>query len=185
MPTYYMLECYGPAEADRAAVRDVLNDDDFSWNLGRKFASPPPAPIQVKIEPGLMMPMFNRGILLFSDQMLSVLAAAGVDNLDAYPATLEDLESGQIHQNYKAINILGVVAAADLSKSQYVAHSASKLIDTDFDSLAIKEDAARGLLLFRLAEAVSGIVIHERVKQALEAAGIQYLDFVDPKDWIG
>jgi hypothetical protein len=182
---YWMLECYGPAEADRAAVRHVLNDRDYSWNLGRKFGSPPPAPIEVQIEPGLMMPMFNRGILLFSQEMLSALSAAGVDNVDTYPANIEELETGRRHLNYRAVNILGVVAAADLSKSKYVAHREGALIDTDFESLTINERAARDLPLFRLAEAVSGIVIHDRVKRALESAAIRYLDFVDPKTWIG
>ena len=38
--------------------------------------------------------------------------------------------------------------------------------------------------MFRLAESVMGIVVHESVKQAIEAAGIDTLTFVDPAEWI-
>jgi hypothetical protein len=182
---YWMLECYGPETEDRAAVSEVTNDEDFSWNLGRRFEIAPPDPLEVRMEPGLMVPMFNRGILLFSDAMLDVLASVGVDNLDTYPAVLVDIESEQQYLNYRAVNILGLVAAADLSRSSFTSHSSSNLIDTDFESLAIDGSRAHGFLIFRLAEAVSGIVIHDRLKQAFENAGIEHLDFIEPSNWAG
>ena len=42
-----------------------------------------------------------------------------------------------------------------------------------------------GALMFRLAEAVNTIVVHDSVKQAIEAAGIDTLTFIDPADWTG
>jgi hypothetical protein len=108
-----------------------------------------------------------------------------VDNLDVYDARLFDPQDGKTIDNYKAVNIIGAVAAADLGKSDYSAPSGTALVDTDFDSLVIDEKKAKGLLMFRLAECVTAIVIDERVKQQLARDRIPHLDFLDPKDWIG
>jgi len=117
--------------------------------------------------------------------MIGVLKTAGADNIDCYPAALTEIESQKRYDNYKAVNIIGLVAAADLGGSSYVSHSATALIDTDFDALSIDPARARGLLLFRLAESVNGIVIHDRIREALESGGIKYLNFVDPQNWSG
>lgn len=181
---YWMLECYGIL-VDRAGIVGVLNDSGRNWLLGRPFKTPPPSPLEVEVDDGAMVPMFYRGILLFSDAMLKALQSVGVDNLEIYSALLVNKTTGARYENYKAINILGLVAAADLSKSKYVSHTSTGLIDTDFDSLTIDPSKAHDLLMFRLAEAVNGIVIHDRVKVALEKAGIKHLDFVKPEKWIG
>ena len=117
--------------------------------------------------------------------MLSSVRAAGVDNLDVYSASLSDPASGVTHTGYKAVNIIGTVAAANLAESDFQAPSGSPLVDTDFDSLVIDEERAKGLLMFRLAECVTAIIIDERVMQRLNQDRIPYLDFVDPRSWIG
>ncbi|MFK8017515.1 MAG: hypothetical protein AB8G17_18980 [Gammaproteobacteria bacterium] len=129
--------------------------------------------------------MFKRKVLLFREDMLKALGKAGVDNLELYPAELTDPTSGDTFSDYKAVNILGLVACADLGKSDWQAPSGSAIIDVDFDSLVIDENKTRGLTLFRLAECVSAIMVHESVVEQLHADGIENLDFVEPKDWIG
>ena len=59
------------------------------------------------------------------------------------------------------------------------------IIDVDFDGVAINEEKTNGAYMFRLAECVSGILVRENVKEALDAAKIPYLDFIEPKDFIG
>jgi hypothetical protein len=39
--------------------------------------------------------------------------------------------------------------------------------------------------MFRLAESVNGIVVHESVKKAIEAAEIDTLTFIPPEEWVG
>ena len=185
---YYVLGCFGPEDADRAAVGDILNTD-VDWQTGGRFEEPPPVPVQVELNPdflpGVMVPMFDSGILLFSDPMLAALAEAGVDNLDVYDAVLTDPTTGEKHTNYKAVNIVGAIAAADLGKSEWDAPSGTAIIDTDFDSLTIDEKKTGGALMFRLAECVTAVVVHEKVRAHLERRGIPYLDFTDPQDFIG
>lgn len=187
MSNYFVLECYGPMDADRAAIDEVVDDGGVSWNLGTPITASVPTPIEVRLdadEPGLLMPMFDCGILLMRDDLISALHSAGVDNLDLYPCVLLDPATGERHQNYKAVNIIGTVCAADLGKSAYIAPHGSALIDTDFDSLAIDEEKAHGLLFFRLAECVSAKVIHHKVKSVLEKK-FPDLDFVNPEEWMG
>ena len=184
---HVVLACYGPDDQDRAAIGMVRNTA-LNWQLGRRFAEPPPVPVEVDLNPefpGILLPMFDKGILLFSDAMLSSVRAAGVDNLDVYSASLSDPASGVTHTGYKAVNNIGTVAAANLAESDFQAPSGSPLVDTDFDSLVIDEERAKGLLMFRLAECVTAIIIDERVMQRLNQDRIPYLDFVDPRSWIG
>jgi len=182
---YWILECYGPSDQERASIDRVPFLPGVQWILGARFQVPIPTPLEITIESGLMMPMFSRGILLWREDVVATLADASVDNFDSYDSILIDLLTGRRFHNYKAINILGLVAAADLAKSKYAAPSGSALIDTDFDSLVIDQTKARGLSLFRLAECVTAIVVHQRVRQRLEEKGIQYLNFVAPDKWIG
>jgi hypothetical protein len=54
-----------------------------------------------------------------------------------------------------------------------------------FESLAIDEAKIGGALVFRLAESVNAIIAHRRVRDAVIAAGIAGIVFMDPKDWAG
>ena len=187
MGNYFILECYGPEDQDRAAIGEIVAAPDVNWNLGRRFTVPIPTPIEVRLDPeqpGLLLPMFERSILLLRDDVIGTLTATGVDNLDLYPAIVFDPATGERHEDYKAVNIIGAVRAADLSQSIYTAHGDPPLIDTDFDKLVIDEAKAHGLPLFRLAECVSAKVIHARVKEALQRHHAHF-DFVEPEDWIG
>ena len=187
MPAYYLLGCFGPEDQDRAGIGEIL-DTSLNWQTGSRFESPPAEPVRVELNPdfpGIMVPMFDAGILLMDDGMIVALDAAGVDNLDLYEAIIEDPATGDRFTNYKAVNVIGAVACADLAQSVFEAPSGVPIIDTDFDALAIDEGKARGLLMFRLAEAVNGIVIHEKVRAELERREIPYLDFIEPGDWVG
>jgi hypothetical protein len=44
--------------------------------------------------------------------------------------------------------------------------------DVDFHALVLDESRINGQLMFRLAENLSAIVVHESVRKAIEAAGI-------------
>jgi uncharacterized protein YbjT (DUF2867 family) len=105
-----------------------------------------------------------------------------VDNLDIYTAEIREEASGRVYDEYVAFNLIGKVAAADLDASTYT-DTRPPMIDGGFTSLQIDAAKARNLLLFRLAEAVNAIVVHERVKSAVESAGIRTLTFIPPQQW--
>ena len=183
---YYMLECHGPVSPVRVSLRNVPMLDGVSWNSGAMITNPVPSPLRVSISGGpkdVLVPMFQVGMLALRDDVIAAMGDAGVDNLQLFDLVIEDPRTQQELLDYRAVNIVGLVAAADMSKSK--ATGGGPLIDVDFESVAIDETKARELLLFRLAECVSGIVVHERVKRSIERNGITGLDFVLPGDWGG
>jgi hypothetical protein len=162
----------------------------ISFWKGARIDSPVPEPLQYKLKrlrrdaddhAPFMPSTLGTRIPLFRDDLIASLRACGVDNLDLYAATVSDPEDGTVHENYKAVNILGLVAVADLQASRYVTHGAP-VADVDFDALVVDESKARGLLMFRLAESVNAVLVHEKVKDRLTQAGFDDLAFNIPAE---
>ncbi|WP_155826346.1 imm11 family protein [Leptospira alstonii] len=110
---------------------------------------------------------------------------AGVDNIQYFDAVLRDPSTGQEYANYKAYNIVGLIACADMQTSDLMGTSQSTMGDVDFHALIIDESKTHGLVLFRLAENVSAVVVREEVKRAIESAGIPGFVFYGPGEWSG
>lgn len=126
---------------------------------------------------GPHLPAFFRGsVPLFHDDLLAALREAGVDNLEEFPARLIDPD-GPVHTDYKAVNVLGLVAAADLAKSTATVHG-EPLIDVEFDRLVLDPAKAGELKLFRMAENVSAILVREDVVAHLRRRGFERLWFL-------
>lgn len=84
---------------------------------------------------------------------------------------------------WKAVNILGLVAAADMQKSIATVHDGIPLIDVDFDELVIDEKKTKGIKMFRLAESTNAILVHESLRDALIEKGFgEDLAFYDLKE---
>jgi len=182
-----MLGCFGPDDDDATEIHNVPRPPGVSWNSGARITAPVPQPMQVELDPenpGVLLPMYHKGVLIFSDDLITALRDAGVDNLDVYELILSDPFTGAKHRNYKVVNIVGLISAADLGRSKHTAWG-TPLIDVDFDSLVIDPAKARGALMFRLAENLAGIVVHAKVKNHLERLGIPFLDFYLPEEWVG
>lgn len=185
--SYYVLACFSPEEADHAQYTYEPDDDERSWIVGRQFDAPPPLPVEVSIEPGEegVVPEFTDVPLpLMSRRLARCLGAAGVSNIDFYPVRIHEVASGKHHEDLLAFNLIGLVAAADLDESVFQAPDGPR-VSVDFDSLVIDPARTHGALMFRLAESVNAIVVHENVRAAIEAAGIDTLTFLQPEDWTG
>jgi hypothetical protein len=127
------------------------------------------------------MPSYLRAAApLFSDTLIEALQACGVDNLELYNVALTDPDNGQVYTNYKAVNIIGLISAADMEKSNATVNpNGPPLLDVDFDGLVIDPKKARGHLFFRLAESTNAIIVHERVKDCLLSKGFTDLAFYE------
>lgn len=184
---YYMLECLSPADGYIAAVEYRDDDPMRNWSRGRRFSSPPPVPLHAKLRmrnKSVLAEMWMAPLPLMSVRLHDALRSAGVDNLDVYPAVLENNRDNVTLDGYVAFNLIGAIAAADLARSRFDAPD-GPLISVDFDGVSISAEKARGALMFRLAEAVNGVVVHEHVKRVVEASGIDTLTFMPPELWAG
>ena len=131
----------------------------------------------------LHLPCFLKGTgLLFRNDLLEAMRSFGVGNLQTFNVALFDPDNGHAYTNDKAANIVGSIAAADMTQSIATVHPGGPVIDVDFDKLVVDESKARGALIFRLAEATNASLVHERLRGFLLARGFDDLDFYDPKE---
>ncbi|MBI5017321.1 MAG: hypothetical protein HZB55_17780 [Deltaproteobacteria bacterium] len=138
-----------------------------------------------------MRPYFEEpGAPLMSDELIGALRDAGVDNLDTYEAVIREVRTGREYKNYKAVNIVGIISGADMTKSDYTDSGLSDEASGDlwFDKLVLDETKLAGNLFFRLAENVAIVLASRRVVDVVRAAAIpggEYLEFAPPEDYSG
>lgn len=183
---YYVLQCHEPDDPSAPIVARFsdLDDSELDWFQGQPFEEPPAYPIPVSTMGGELPDLSEVPVPLMSRRLAAALGRAGVDNIDFYPAEILYEPTGARLDSHLAFNLIGLVAAADLAASRYDAPE-GPLISVDFESLAIDDAKTGGALMFRLAECVTCIIVHESVRNIVEAEGIDTLDFLDPKNWIG
>jgi len=183
---YTIMVCEG-----KYPVMPIAKGPDFLgiWRDGEVIVEDVPEPLFYTLDrnyPGSPKAMYyEEAIPVVRDDVVEVLRKAGVDNIQYFDAVVVDPITGQEHRDYKAYNIVGLVACASMQDSELMGTSDSTIGDVDFHALVIDESKTRGLLLFRLAENVSAVVVHERVKQAIEDAGIPGFVFYGPGEWSG
>lgn len=107
------------------------------------------------------LPDFSGGsIPVMSQRLLSLFAQAGVDNLQKFPILVKSEVNEAVWDGYFAVNVLGMIQCADLSKSEYDEICPDLY---DFDVLAIDANQTKGALLFRLQESPSRLIMHKSV----------------------
>jgi hypothetical protein len=159
-----------------------------SWHTGAKFSQVISSPIQIGATPrhgftGKPHDFFDGTITFMSPRMVKLLGEMGVDNLDLYPAIITYSTTGEQHDVF-AFNLIGLVSAADLQKSNLSSYDGDFKMDTSIRGFEVDLLKARDLQIFRLAENSLTVLVEGRLKLAIESAGIRTFSFVDPKDWI-
>jgi len=186
---YYLLNT---TSRPRRRVPSAPFIKGVSWWQGKVITTPIPDPLPFelkKYQPASPDQDQYMGVFIYTnppvwrDDFIEALRECRVNNFDTYNVAITDPDDGTVHTNYKAVNILGLVAAADMKKSIATVHDGIPLIDVDFDELVVDEKKADGILLFRLAESTNSILVHERLRDALLAKGFGTdLAFYDLKD---
>jgi hypothetical protein len=185
-PNYFVMTCEGLYPA--AAVRAVTDVPGGPWFDGQPLKIRVPEPVVFAVDPdypGDLKPFYKGAVPLMRDDLLKSLTEAGVDNLQLFPAVVRDKKKKTEYTNFKVFNVLGVISAANMGESTLMGTSGSTKINVDFDSLVLDESKIGGALLFRLAESVSAIVVHKKVKAHIEASKIPGMTFYGPGEWSG
>jgi hypothetical protein len=99
---------------------------------------------------------------LLRKDLLDIIRATGVINLDAYPAKLYYPDDSEAEGEYYIVNIVGFVSAKEAD-----------------------DDDAEKFLMFRLAESEEDIIVHKKVVNAIEKAGIPLIKFYSLKNLYG
>ncbi|MFV9615436.1 MAG: imm11 family protein [Gammaproteobacteria bacterium] len=143
---------------------DVIPDTDVPWTMGIYWDEPVDQPIELEIdtESGSTMPdAFFIGIPLFSERLLNILTSVGVDNIQTYDVVVTDSRNSKTYNNYKAVNIVGLLSCANLEKSRYIKGSGPPLMF--FEHLVINQDMINDFSMFRLGEAAGTILVSEKI----------------------
>lgn len=154
------------------------------WMSGKTFPTPPPQPLVVKIQPGYEeadAPVFEESPQIMTAEFYEALRSAGVDNIDVYDAEVQSKDGAVRLPGYKAYNIIGLVSAADLAKTEFAPDNPSRQMDASIRSLVVDESKVKGLLLFRLAESVDTILVHRSVREVLEKRSFKGVQFISPE----
>lgn len=148
----------------------------ISFIDGTVIADQLPAPLVFSTGHSMQDPpkgMHGEVIPILSAEFIAALLAAGVSNLQAFPAEVRSRVDSAVWTNYQAINIVGLIACADLTASQF-----TRIIDRPgaaavplmaFEDLKVAPARARGALLFRLAESPGTILVARSVVEHLRS----------------
>lgn len=192
--THYVLYSKADENSARISSGPALPPQYDNWMTGSRIEVDLPEPLIYLIDPedeGIMRPYFRSpGAPLMSIELLAAIRSAGVDNIDTYDAVIRETRTNREFHNYKAVNIIGLISAADLDASVYTSSGLSDepIMDLWFDKLVLDEDKITDNLFFRLAENVAVVLAHYSVVDAVEAAdipGSEYLGFAHPSERSG
>lgn len=149
-------------------------DDDISFIEGTILSQQFPTPLIFSTRHSSKEPpkgMHGQEIPIMSDLFITTLQKAGISNLQCFPVEIRSSTDGSIWKNYKAVNIVGLISAADLDKSEYTpiidrpGENAIPLVA--FEKLKINTSRTSGSLLFILAEEPGTIIVAESVVEFL------------------
>jgi hypothetical protein len=160
---YYSL---GRRLTNESVVIDPTSHEEYTLWDGARLDPSVPTPwtfeIDTKIS-GTEMPSLFMNETLFIKELYQAFVAAGVDNLETYPAVIINPDTGAEHHNYLVVNVIGLVACADMQASQYAELADSYV----FRQLVIHPERTGGALMFRLAESPPRILISDQVVSKL------------------
>jgi len=188
---YYVLTCEVPSddEGGYLDIQDGIEIDGMEyWAIGERFSVKLSEAIIVEVEPiegfrGDPPEFYDGNMCFMSKKLVETLKAAGVNNIDCYDLILRNTETNDEY-DYYAVNIIGLVSAADLGKSKWQSYDNKVIADVSFESITIDKEMAKGLLIFRMAENNGVILVHDKVKRILEEQGFDGLKFFDPKNHV-
>jgi hypothetical protein len=175
---YYVLEYY---EGDLAAAEilsrpRIPGHENIELDVGARVAVELPVIEFVKTanNPGELLDYVNT---MFPGEVISTkfraaLEAAGVENVDYYPARILDETTGRIHDDYWVANIVGVVQCMDRELSVYTPMAASPDLVREIEELHLSYPRVNGKM-FRLDEWFPLILVEESVRESIEANGLR------------
>ncbi len=201
MGNYFVLACQSKVEVEFFRLSVDIEARKRRWFAGIPFFEdneniefhPPTDVINLEtyeeddIENWVYPVLTWHPIPLMKRSLVKAFKAAGVDNIQTYHTILTNPQGNPPVPSdiYLAVNIVGRVAAADMNSSIISPENDDKMIAVDFDSLVINDQKAHGLLMFRLAENISAVLVHKSVRDAIENAGIDDLTWFAPEEWAG
>lgn len=104
--------------------------------------------------------------------LVEALKRAGVDNLQVFPAVITE-EGRDTHiEDYVVVNVVGLVKCASVRKSDAMPFAGAHF----FMNLVIDSAKTMGFPMFRLADSMMDILVHESVAKELKKHSFPHLE---------
>lgn len=137
--------------------------DEIDFMAGKVLGDDVPNPVTFTTNAvaGDVLPDFwDESVPAMSEKFVKMLEGAGVDNIQTFPAVVKSRKDGTLWDGYYAVNVLGMIQCADLSKSDY-----DEIFPGHyrFRTLAIDSNLTKDSLIFRLQENPGTLIIHKSV----------------------
>jgi len=177
--TYFVWETRRRAETDVMAPHfaPTMKDHKVSFIAGRRFVQPlPELEIRFRAERPYTLTddlvIQKRRCLVHSDRLADTLRRAGVDGIDYHACRLVNEADGTVFQTHKAANLLDVIHCLDRERSELEIDDEEPNEIWYIHRLQLFEDRLGDSLMFRLGERLNTVIVHARVKEAVERAGL-------------
>ena len=118
--------------------------------------------------------------VFMSNKMRQCLEENGVDNIDYYNVEITYVATGEQVDCFAA-NVIGMLQAVDEAASDCQYLSAGHLLTVD--KRVLNKEKLEGLKFVRFYEFATLLIVAEHIKEALEAAGVTGIYFVEPEEW--
>lgn len=159
-------------------TEEYSNTDDsprtrVPWTMGIMYPRQVPQPVVCNLNPergNKLRDVYLVDLPLFSNRMVKLLEDNGVSNLQCFAGGVREPD-GKLHENYQAVNIVGLVSCADLTLSEYLPGTEPPLMG--FSKLVIDESKIGANEFFRVQENSLYILVSERLKKAIDEAGFE------------
>ncbi|MBN1186640.1 MAG: hypothetical protein JXR90_15420 [Spirochaetes bacterium] len=143
------------------------------WTMGVMYRREVPQPLICNLNPKRgpkLRDLYLIDIPLFSNRFVKLLEDNGVSNLQCFNGGVREPD-GTLHDNYKAVNIVGLIACADLEKSEYISGSEPPIME--FTKLVIDEAKIGEHEFFRVQENSLYILVSESLKNVIEQSDLK------------
>jgi hypothetical protein len=166
-----------PSQALVAEFPDTVATHGMNFIAGRRFIVELPE-LELHIRPaddGTLtddLVVFEYRCIAHSDKLARVLRKAGVENIDYYPLRIVRDATGEVYRTHEAANILDVTFCVDRDQSDLSVGDENPRDLWFIDRLVVNSERLGDTLCFRLGERPSTVIVHRRVKEAVEDAGI-------------
>ncbi len=163
---YYRLDCDLNLHAG-----NMRDEDNFHETLmfgepvdENDLALPWPFTLVSKAPDALVPSDYYSGSNLMRARLIEAIRSCGVDNIQLFKAKIVVEGTSRILTDYFVVNIVGVVAIANLAASR-----SRQVADTlFFETLEVDSRKARGLKMFRLAEARADVIVNDEVAKRIK-----------------
>jgi hypothetical protein len=171
MGAFYLMETDN--FCDYGVIENPEIDDDISFLAGQSIDIVlPTLAFEVNFPKKAFPPhLLGDETPLISNSLLKMLQNAGINNFQTFPAHLTNPKNKQSWSDYLAFNVIGMVQAANLDRSDY-----DVLMDGDNDTpplLAFREIVLEAekipanVLMFRMTEAPDNLIVHKKLVELL------------------